>query len=247
MGARQRRARSDNANLPPAIDEVEEGALGREGARIYREMEEEMVAWVAAGEAVTAANAMVKLLRLQQITGGALPVGQEKCRVIDAAKETMLADLLSDLMGNLDEPEPVVVFARFRADLEAIHRAAQAAGHLSGELSGARDDLAYWQKGGRGAPTVLAVQIQAGGVGIDLTRARIAVYYSLGFSLADYLQSRARVLRPPQRRPVAFYYLQIRNSIDQYVQAAVERRQDLIESVLNELRHRAGVNQCQPR
>jgi SNF2 family DNA or RNA helicase len=167
---------------------------------------------------------MVKLLRLQQITGGIPDV--------DQSKEKLLTDLLADL------DEPVVVFARFREDLRAIHRAARDAEKLSWELSGTHDEQQTWKD--REDPSVLAVQIQAGGVGVDLTKARIAVYYSIGFSLSDYLQSRARIRRPPQTRPCVFYHLQIRNSVDEYVLKAVLARQDLVDSTLRELKNKKG-------
>lgn len=238
-------------DLPEEMDETRSCSLGPEGARLYRQMEQEMIAWIEAGHEVTAANAMVKLLRLQQITGGSLPDDQGQTRQIDSAKEALLEDLLEDLK------EPAVVFARFRADLDAIHRAAQRAGLASLELSGRRDELAIWQGGkgapvglgtkvdGRGASEVLAVQIQAGGVGVDLTRARIAIYYSFGFSLVDYKQSRSRIRRPPQTRPCVFYHLQVRNSVDEYVLRAVLARQNLIDSTLNELKAK-GDRHAQP-
>lgn len=220
-------------DLPPELDQTLTCNLGEKGEKIYRQMEAEMIAWIETeeglGREVTAANAMVKLLRLQQITGGTVRDPEGHDIHVDLAKEDLLSDLLEDLR------EPVVVFARFKSDLAAIHRAAGKAGHASGELSGSRDDSDDWRQGRRKL-TVLATQIQAGGIGVDLTRARIAVYYSLGFSLTEYLQSRARVRRPPQQRPCLFYHLQARGSVDEYILRAVEARGDLINSVLGELK-----------
>jgi SNF2 family DNA or RNA helicase len=231
------RVNEDVLDLPAALDEVLSTSLDPAGQRLYREMEEEMVAWIhtteAAGIPVSAANAMVRLLRLEQITGGTVRDEQGRDHLVDHAKEQLLADFLEDL----DPHEPVVVFARFRSDLAAIRRAAAQLERRSGELSGEHnDDLARWQRGDQRDPVVLAVQMQAGGVGIDLTRARIAVYYSIGFSLADYLQSRARIHRPPQQRPCVFYHLQIRNSVDEYILRAVLARQELIQATLDELK-----------
>lgn len=225
-------------DLPPEMDETRTADMSKEGARIYRQMEHEMLAWIGEQPKVTtavAANALVRLLRLAQITGGAIEDETGERHIIDHAKERLLEELLMDLR------EPVVVFCRFKADLEAVHRAALRAGLApSLELSGSRDDLKMWQEAGRYEDSkdrewpVLAVQIQAGGVGVDLTRARVAIYYSLDFSLANYLQSRARIHRPPQSRPVVFYHLQIRNSIDEYILRAIEKRRHLVDSVLRE-------------
>lgn len=219
-------------DLPPEMDEIRSTEMGEAGALAYQQMERDMITLIDGGY-VTAANAMVKLLRLQQMTGGAATAESGELVYVDREKELLLQELLEDL------DEPVVVFCRFRPDLEAVHRAARQAGHGSRELSGERDELAEWQAGGADA---LAVQIQAGGVGVDLTRARVAIYYSIGFSLADYLQSRARIRRPPQKRPCLFIHLQIRNSIDEYVLRAVEARGDLVDSVLKELKAKGAAS-----
>lgn len=242
-------------DLPPEMDEIRSTDLDQRGQRVYRDMEEHMIAWIGDGKCVVPANAMVRLLRLQQLTGGTLKAEDGSEVQVDTAKEILLEELLNDLR------EPVVVFCRFRADLDAVHRAAERAGLESLELSGERDELKQWQgvsEAGLGRAMVkregerstmpdvqadvLAVQIQAGGEGVDLTRARVAIYYSLGFSLKDYLQSRARIRRPPQQRPCVFYHLQIRNSVDEYVLRAVQARRDLVDSVLHELRTKGAAN-----
>ena len=81
---------------------------------------------------------------------------------------------------------------------------------------------------------MLAVQIQSGGLGIDLTAARTGIYYSLGFSLGDYLQSRARILRPGQQRGVHYIHIVGRNTVDEKVLKALERRQQVIETIIYE-------------
>lgn len=225
------RVNSDVLDLPEELDQILSTDLSESAAQIYRSMEEEMVAWLSATEMVTAKNALVRLLRLQQITGGSLPDEQGQARLIDQAKENLLSEFLSDI-----GTEPVVVFAKFKPDLAAIHRAAAHNELRSAELSGEKDELDVWKRARMHDPTVLAVQIQAGGVGIDLTRARLAVYYSIGYSLGDYVQSRARIRRPPQTRPCVYYHLQVRHSIDEIVLRAVLARQDLIAETLRELR-----------
>jgi SNF2 family DNA or RNA helicase len=220
-------------DLPAELDQTLSTELAPGVAKIYRDMERDLVAWIAEGVAVTAANALVRLLRLQQITGGTLTTEEGDPYHIDCAKEDLLADFLSDV-GD----EPVVVFARFTSDLAAIRHACEREKLLCGELSGHSGDrdLLAWQRGSKYDPTVLAVQIQTGSSGISLTRARIAIYYSIGYSLTDYLQSRARIRRPPQNRPCVYYHLVIQNSIDEIVLRAVRARHNLIESALEELK-----------
>lgn len=212
--------------LPEAVHVRREVELSAPARRVYRELEREFYAEVESGS-VTAANALTRLLRLQQITGGTLALDSADPVMIDMGKHEALAEILADLPAR----EPVVVFARFRADLDAIHTAARSMGRTSGELSGRANDLGAWQAGGF---DVLATQIQAGGVGVDLTRARYCVYYSLGFSLAEYLQSLARTHRPGQTRSVVYLHLVASQTIDERVYQALERRQKVVDAILSQ-------------
>jgi hypothetical protein len=83
---------------------------------------------------------------------------------------------------------------------------------------------------------VLAVQIDSGGIGVDLTRARYSMYYSLGFSLGSYEQSLARIHRPGQTRPVEYIHLLAEDTVDEKVMTALARRADVVNAVLQQLK-----------
>ena len=83
--------------------------------------------------------------------------------------------------------------------------------------------------------------MQSGGVGIDLSRAAYAFYYSLGYSLGDYEQSLARLRRPGQTRCVRYYHLVCQGTVDEQVYAALRERRSVIEAVLQKLSSRQGV------
>ena len=90
--------------------------------------------------------------------------------------------------------------------------------------------MSDWDQG------VLAVQIQAGGLGLDLTLARYAIYYSLGFSLGDYSQSMARLHRPGQTHPVEYIHIVASGTVDETVMDALARREAVIETILKEVK-----------
>ena len=185
-------------DLPPETDVTYHCDLGSEARRIYKDIEDDFVAQVRDGM-VTAANAMVKLLRLQQVANGIAKTDDGVEQRIDNSKQKLLADTLEDIGGD----EPVVVFCRFHADLDAIHescRALQAGlteedkakGHYQTlELSGRRDELKQWQDG---VAQVLAVQLDSGGEGVDFTRAR---YSDLLFAADFRWASTSRRARGP--------------------------------------------------
>lgn len=218
-------------DLPEATVQPLYCELSAEGARCYHDLDKKLIADVKGG-VVTAANAMVRLLRLQQLTGGTLRLDDGRVQEVDDSKSRLLQDLLEDL-GD----EPVVVFCRFHADLDAVHKVCGALGVKSGELSGRRDELSAWKQG---TTQVLAAQISSGGIGVDMTRARYAVDYSLSFSLTEYDQTRARIRRPGQTRPVTYYQLVARQSgrqtVDQAIYRALRLRAEPIDLILSEIR-----------
>jgi SNF2 family DNA or RNA helicase len=219
-------------DLPPEMDQTLRCELTREGRAVYDRLENDFVAWLGETpeEQITVQNALVLLLRLQQLTGGTLRDDSGEEHVVDTAKESALAEWLEDL----DPKEPAVIFANFTADLDAIRRAAERAGHTCAEVSGrSPDGIATWKAG---RANILAAQIRIASEGQDFTRAAYCCYYSLGFSLLHYIQSRARIHRPGQTRPVTYYHLLATNTIDEIVLRAVQNRWELVESVLKEMK-----------
>ena len=214
---------ADVLDLPSTLSVNLMCELGREGQRLYSAMADEFIADLAGGR-ITASNALSRLLRLQQITSGYGRLEDGTDVEIDTAKAKVLEDILTDI-----GKEPVVVFTRFIHDLDVVHRTAAKVGIPSYEVSGRRKDLSEWTSG------VLAVQIQAGGLGLDLTMARYAVYYSLGFSLGDYSQSMARLHRPGQTHPVEYIHILASGTVDETVMDALARREAVIDHILQEV------------
>ena len=203
--------------------------LSDKGQKVYDQMAKDFYAEVEDG-ALNASSAAVRVLRLQQITSGRIPVvdqenGNETCAVVDTSKRDALADLLPDLHL------PVVVFCRFLDDLDSVASVCSELGLAYGEISGRRKDLTEHAQMPSGID-VMAVIIQAGGVGIDLTRSSEAIYYSLDFNLANYEQSLARLHRPGQKRHVTYRHLVAERTVDETIYAALRKRADAIEMIL---------------
>jgi SWI/SNF-related matrix-associated actin-dependent regulator 1 of chromatin subfamily A len=84
----------------------------------------------------------------------------------------------------------------------------------------------------------MGVQYKSGGVGIDLTRAHYCVLFSPTYSLGDYDQSLARLDRPGQVSHVQFYHLVAKDTVDEVVYDALDKKRSVVESVLEALRTR---------
>jgi SNF2 family DNA or RNA helicase len=215
----------DVLDLPPLTKERLKVELDPATYKKYDEFEKDLVLELDRG-LVTVDNALTKLLRLQQITSGYVKTDDGDLVHLGSEKYLALVDLLQDI----PDDEPVVVFCRFHVDLDNIHKAASTLGRKSFELSGRADSHEIWKRDTGGS--VLAVQIQSGGVGIDLTRACYGVYYSLGFSLGDYDQSLSRLERPGMDRPVTIYHLVAPGTVDVKVHQALRDKRNVVEAVI---------------
>ncbi len=228
--------RADVLDLPANHHVEHEIRLPPRAREVYNGLRDEFVAELDGGGVVTASNALAKLLRLQQVTSGFAPRDDDgrtdnSNPLVEIHEEKRRA--VYEMLEELPADERLVVFCRFTHDLDSVHLAARSAGASSCELSGRRKDLALWEATDGTAPRVIAVQIQAGGLGVDsLKIARHCVFYSLGFSLAEYEQALARVLRPGQERTVYYHHLIAVGTVDRHVYRALRARRDVLDDVL---------------
>lgn len=220
-------------DLPPVTILTRRFDLSDDAMKIYRAFEEDLSVKVGRGE-VRASNALVSLLRAQQMTSGYVPVedeeGNGRVEEIDAGKRAELSEILDEIRSD----EPVVVFCRFRYDLDSVRAIAEEKGRRYFELSGRVNELRAWQTDTSGS--VIGIQIQSGGVGVDGTRASYAVFYSVGFSLSEYEQAVARLDRPGQTRPVTISNLIARGTVDEAVFGSIGAKKNVVEGVLDYLR-----------
>ena len=180
-------------------------------------------------------NVLALQVRLQQLTSGFVQLEDfdknKKLKKVDDSKQKALKELLTDMSPT----EPVVIFARFRADIDNIKEVLNKLNRSYSEVSGETRELEEWVGG---TTTDLIVQIQSGAEGIDLTRARYAVYYSQTRALSQYLQSRKRLHRPGQVRPVTYYHLVGKlnrgHSIDERIYMAHEANESVIKAIMRD-------------
>lgn len=217
-------------DLPP-YQHIERFAdLTPRAGALYAKLERDLVADIDGGT-VTAQNALTRLLRLQQCTSGFAKTDTDEEVKINGEKWSEKQELLADVLEDIGREEPIIIFCRFQHDLDAVREVCEANRRRCGELSGRIHELTDDARM-RPEHDALIVQIQAGGVGIDLTRARYAIYYSLGFSLGDYEQSLARVHRPGQTLPTYYVHLLAKGTVDEKVYKALRQRKRVVDAVV---------------
>ena len=213
-------------SLPPTTREVK---LPFKDMRVLRDLSKEFIAECNTGRVIVLNNVLTRALRMQQIAAG-FCITQEDPGSEPVLEElnTAKADSLRDYLEDIGPQERIVVFCQFTHDIEVIKRVVSESRRGAFEISGKRNELEDWKSCHGG---VLAVQIQAGAEGIDMTCANHAVYYTLPYSLALYEQSKARLYRPGQVHPVSFVHLIAEGTIDELIYKSLTRKRNLIDAI----------------
>ena len=212
-------------DLAPAQDIRLTVTLEPSARKEYRRLERQRIAEFD-GADLTAPHVLPRLLRLQQITSGWFHPDKGEPKRISKAKAAALETIVAGAA------EPVVVFSRYRKDLETVHEVAAKCQRSSFEVSRTRRELADWRAAARVKTNpVLAVQIQTGSEGVTMVDAALAVFYSPDYSLQTFDQCRGRLHRPGQTRQVRYIHLVVPESIDQAIYNALDRRQDFVSAL----------------
>jgi SNF2 family DNA or RNA helicase len=177
-------------------------------------------------------HTLARMLRLQQLTSGYLPGDDDKPLSIHNQKLDLV---MADLDGILEAGEKAVIFHRFTWEGEQLAKLTEKLGHpvfkIDGSVPASRraDDIVRFNalRGG----TVYIVQTAAGGVGIDLSSARHALFVSQSFSFDAEEQARDRIFKPGTARTVSYY--RANRSIDNYIAYILETKQRTHEAIRN--------------
>lgn len=223
-----------NLNLPQQTFIDYEFSPSNKLVEIYKEVQKEGI-YEDDENVLETNNALVKILRQQQILSGYIPMeSQDFTQKVEKIIDSTRQEALQELLENIPKSEPIVVFAKFRYDFDQIESACNKLGYKYAEISGKRDDEKLWQDG---KAHVLAVHYKSGSESINLTRARYCIYYSLSHSYGLYRQSLKRIHRPGQTRPVTYYNIVCKIpkivTIDEQILTALKHKQDVAEYLLN--------------
>ncbi len=229
------RVTKDVLDLPPQVHSRRFCELGPAARKVYDQMAKDMVAQVKGGT-VTAQNALVKLLRLQQVASGYAPAdGSDPVeeRIVEVGTEKR--DLLAETLADFPTDKPIVVFAVFKKDLENVRLVCEAQGRRYKELSG-RDKSGLTEDAKMAEDAdVVGIQEKSGGVGVDMTRADVAIHYSTGPSLITYEQKLSRIHRPGQTQTVQHIHLLVEDTYDVRNLKLLQAKKDVVSAVLGDI------------
>lgn len=230
----------DCIDLPPSRTSVVRFALSPTEQKHYDEMKRDLLT-VVEDETIDAANKIVSILRLRQITSGFLPVDDSVVE-IGRTRHDMALDLIENILASETR---VVVFGWSKHELVRLYDALLAKPpwganvfKIDGSTSG-KERQTYLELFGPDNPdrVVLLGQVSTVNAGInELVTASNSVFLSMTNSRADFEQAKARLDRPGQTKPVVHWVLAADGTIDTEILAANEGKADLEKALLDHVR-----------
>lgn len=217
-------------DLPPLVRKEVFVDMSPEQERHYRTMEANFITYLN-DKACVASIALTKGLRLMQIVSGFLKLEDgAEVRFKKNPRLEALAEILSDIAPN----HKVIVWACFKENYEMIKEACGKLGYV--ELHGGTKNREEVVDTFQNDPKcrVLIGNQSAGGIGINLTAASYAIYYSRSFSLEHDIQSEARNYRGGSERHEKITRIDLvsRETIDSEVLKALSQKQAISDAVL---------------
>lgn len=185
-----------------------------------------------AGE-VTAASAAVLMGKLGQYAAGAIYTDDGGVQHLHTAKVEALAEIVEAAQS------PVLVFYRYRFEVDALGDRFKALGYRVRRCEGDADVTA-WNAGevdvllAHPASVAYGLNMQAGG--------HYIVWTSPGWDLEQYLQANARLHRQGQRQTVHVYRLVARGTVDERAVAAIARKDGSQRAMLDALKMMSDID-----
>lgn len=222
-------------DLPPKLYSKRYYDMTPEQRRVYDSVEGEFMAFLDSGELVTTPLAITRMLRLQQVLCGYVPVDgdDEPTELIDKKSNPrlkLLRDTMEDVTGK------TIIWAIYQKDIDMIMEALRDAGRNPVRYDGTVTDEAraaakHAFKHGDATDFVANSSMSEG---LTLWEATTVIYYNNSYKLLDRQQSEDRAHRIGQEHPVNYIDLVCPDTRDEDAIAALVLKSEVAATILGD-------------
>jgi len=234
--------------LPPKVYEVREVKLNDEQRRLYKDIAKRDKA-VSGDRGITVTTVLERMLRLQQIAGGIIAYQREpdvyNPNKFEHVRIPGTNAKVEELLSIAEENEvSTIVWCRFLEEIEMVTEALRKAYGRDSvvEIHGGVSEDERWHNVSdlfqSGKARFLVGNAATGGVGLNMTRAELVIYYSNSFSFTDRVQSEDRAHRIGQTKSVTYIDLIAEGTVDGVVMQALRTKNDVSEFVRTSINDR---------
>lgn len=201
---------ADYLEMPECIYNRVEVAMNEKEMKLYGQLEKDMLLPFADGD-IDAVNAAALSGKLMQMANGAVYDENGNVKHIHDRKLEALEDLVEAANG-----KPVLIAYWYRHDLDRIKKRTGAVALDTAE------DMQRWNAG---EIQVAVIHPASAGHGLNLQAGgSTLIWFGLTWSLGLYQQTNARLWRQGQKETVVIHHLVAKDTLDEKVMAALEKK-----------------------
>ncbi len=228
--------KKDCLDLPEKIFEKIYVELSTEQRKIYNKLKKEFVVEIKnkIGEVgyIESPMALTRILRLQQITGGFVPVDEIQNVRMEKFIPNPKVSMVKEIIEGLPADEKVIVWCRFVEEIKAIRGLLGNSALLYyGDVSSADRGVAKDRFQNDSEIKILIANQACAGLGLTLTAASTVIYFSNDFSFANRKQSEDRCHRIGQKKNVTYIDLVSPNTVDEKILKALRSKKDMADLI----------------
>lgn len=226
------RATADEClDLPERTYQTRYIEMTDEQRRVYSDLKEEFLAQLDDGSIVTADQAIVKLLRLQQILCGHVKDQDGALRRLPTERPGAVYEIAEQVGPKL------VVWARFQHDIDLLAETFAKWNPVTWDGRTSIEGRQYAKRAFIDDPSCgpFIANPSAAGIGLDGLQhvAHTMAYYSNSFKAVDRWQSEARLFRDGQKGTVNVIDLVTPKTVDEYILKILRSRRDVADAALS--------------
>jgi SNF2 family DNA or RNA helicase len=232
--------KSECLDLPEKVYQVLPVDMTPEQARIYEQVRSNVLVELETGD-IAITTILTRLMRLQQIVGGFMPSETDDAFTAQIPGGNNRIKTVLDMADDWLASGKVIIWARFRAELDAIHAALRskywpdaAVLYHGGVPNDARYDNVHRFQDAGSAVKFFVGQPQSGGIGLTLTQGVTQVFYSNDFNLETRMQAEDRSHRIGTTKSVLYVDMITPGTIDEHVTKALRSKRQLADVILGD-------------
>lgn len=194
--------------------------------KLYQRMKKDQVLTFDKVGDVTAVNAAVLAAKLSQMASGALYTDEKRnFKIIHKKKLEQVAYILR----NLDSP--AIIAYHFQSDLIMLEKYLKDVGIDAYRFDGSPEMIHTWNEG---KIPVMLLQPASAGHGLNLQQGgHTLIWYTMPWSLEEYLQCNARLYRQGQSEHTVIHHILCKGTIDERIHNILQKK-DASQSALIE-------------
>lgn len=224
-------------DLPPVTFQLRKAEMTKQQAALYKEMQSQLVMDVG-GDQITAANAAVKLLKLLQVSTGAVYNETNDTLRVNATKRLEVLKELVESSAN-----KVVVFVPFTGALNVVKEFLSKTWSVEvvdGSTSVTDRKRIFHDFQHSKDPRIIVAHPKTAAHGLTLTAADHTIWYAPIFSLEIFEQANNRMDRPGQKFNMTISMIAA-NRLEMEIYKALYTRQKMQNSVLELYKKEIGM------